>query len=266
MNATAQGGAIRYSHITEAPGVAASAEQIRMLETRYWLATRHLSGGSVLEVGCGTGIGLGILANSADTVFGLDLDDDNLEIARRTHAGVPKVSVQKGDAHSLPFQNATVTAVVCYEAIYYFKSVGAFFDECVRVLTRPGKLILCTVNPRWSGFSPSPYATRYLSPGELLKELEVRGFQARLYAAFEDQTVGAVDAVLRVIRRLAVRLHLIPQTMRGRGMLKKLFGATRPLPSKLVAPLRNLQPLVELDRHKIQGAPYKVFYVVAERR
>lgn len=51
--------------ITEAPSTGASTEQMSILYTRYNVARRYAAGRDVLEVACGAGVGLGLIAGIA---------------------------------------------------------------------------------------------------------------------------------------------------------------------------------------------------------
>lgn len=257
--------AVRYADITETPGVGASEEQFRMLVTRYGLAAQEAAGGRVLEVACGTGIGLGFLASNAIHVTGIDIDPTNVAIARRTYATDVSVTVDLGDAQNLSFDAQTFNCVVCFEAIYYFANLASFLAECWRVLKPGGRLVLCSVNPGWSGFNPGPYATRYWVPRDLTTELHKAGFTGRYYWAFSDVRSGEGGKVKAGIRGLAVRFHLIPRTMRGKVLLKRLFcGQIRPMPTRLESNLAGPETLRDLAPDAVSFAG-KVFYVVAVR-
>ena len=59
-----------YSSITESPGLKASKEQLARIWHRYRMAADYVQGKDVLEVGCGSGIGLGFLATYANCIVG----------------------------------------------------------------------------------------------------------------------------------------------------------------------------------------------------
>src|SRR5690349_1257819 len=96
-----------FHEITEQPGIGATTEQLRMLATRYRLARDHAGGGTVVEVACGTGIGLGLLAGAATTVIGGDIDERNLERARATYRDRPGIVIQAMNADRLPFASGS---------------------------------------------------------------------------------------------------------------------------------------------------------------
>lgn len=255
----------RFSQITETPGIGATREQLAMLATRYGLAARHAGTGPVLEVACGTGIGLGLLADAAGSAVGSDIDPDNVRIAMGTWSDDKRIQVVAGDAAQLTHPDGTFTAVVCFEALYYFPDLPRCLTEMVRVLRPGGKIVLCTVNPGWSGFNRSPFSREYPTPATLSPLLATLGCHVEVFGGFPDHPRGLVSRLIGTIRSVAVRFHLIPGSMRGKELLKKLFlGGTVPMPARLTPHIAPSEPLLPLG-NDTATAPVKVFYLVATR-
>jgi SAM-dependent methyltransferase len=250
-----------YVSVTELPGTGATREQLSMLYTRYRLAARHAAGRDVLEVACGPGIGLGYLARAARAVVGGDFDEAMLRQARG-HYG-PTMRLVRLDAHALPFASRAFDLVVLYEALYYLSAPERFLREVRRLLRPAGTLLLSTVNRLWDGFNPSPYTFRYFSAQELRLLLRAEGFAAELYAAFPARARGVREAMLATARRAAVSLHLIPPSMRGKTVLKRLvYGPLAELPAEAHDGMAPEAPLVRVDAED-GAAGFKVLYAVA---
>ena len=128
------------------------------------------------------------------------------------------------DAHALPFRSASFGAVLLYEALYYLVEPGRFVAEAGRVLSRPGCLVVSTVNREWSDFNPSPLSTRYFSGHELVSLLNERCFQTEIFGAFPVVQETAKERAVSALRRATIRLHLIPPTMKGKELLKRIGG------------------------------------------
>jgi hypothetical protein len=94
-------------------------------------------------------------------------------------------------------------------------------------------LIICSVNPSWTEFNPSPFSRRYFSAGELHALLERHGLRASLFGGFSERRSG-LGTLIAALRRIAVRFHLIPKTMKGKQLLKRIFmGRLHPLPAEV---------------------------------
>jgi ubiquinone/menaquinone biosynthesis C-methylase UbiE len=111
---------------------------------RYIYAIQFASGKRVLDLAAGEGYGSSLLAKTAQTVVGVDIDDrairhatekyasSNLRFVRGTIAGVPI-----HDDHSFDL-------VVCFEAIEHIEEHDRFLSEVKRLLTPEGLFIVST--------------------------------------------------------------------------------------------------------------------------
>ena len=235
-----------------------------MLVTRYVLARDHGTGKDVLEVACGSGIGLGVLARRARRVVGGDFTISLLKTARRQYGS--RIPLVRLDAQALPFGPSSFDVVLLYEAIYYLRCAERFLAEAQRVLRPEGVLIVCTVNREWVDFNPSPFSTRYYSASELSSLFEVSGFRCTILGAFPVGRARGIDALVSLIKRTAVALRLIPRTMKGKQILKRLFlGRLTPLPSELQdSPGISPEPLTAILEGQ-RADRFRVIYVVGSR-
>ncbi len=253
----------KYQKLTEAPGDKASAEQVERLHHRYGLAGRRAVGRRVLEVACGSGMGLAYLASLAREVVGCDIDQANLARARQTCQGLERVRLDWGDAQDLPYPDASFDLVLLYEAIYYLPDAARFVAEAHRVLRPDGELIIGTVNPQWPSFHPSPLATHYYSATELKGLLRPFFPSLQIVGAFPVDAGGAKGRVLDLVKRWAMALHLIPRTLDGRARIKRIFfGKLRELPSRPEPGALPWQEPMPLDPAAAQPG-FKILYAVA---
>lgn len=234
-----------------------------MLYTRYHLAASYSAGKEVLEVACGAGLGLGFLARDARHVVGGDIHGQNIHIARENYKDNARVKLYMFDAQRLPFADESFDTVILYEAIYYLPDPWKFVQEARRVLRPGGNLLICTANREWGGFNPSPCSVRYFCARELAEMLRQGGFRPRIFGGFPDNPESLLPRVVFAVRKTAVRLRLIPNTMKGKEWLKRLFyGRLAPLGGQVQEGMAPLAPLKELAGHR--GEPtLKVLYAVA---
>ena len=249
-----------YSIITEVPGVGASREQLLRLQQRYQVAAGFCSQKKVLEVACGAGNGLGYLAKNASLVVGGDYTDSLVRIARNHYRG--RLDVVQLDGHALPFGDASFDTIILFEALYYFQDPNQFVQECRRILARDGTLVICSVNNEWPEFNPSPHNTVYYSGPELCSLLNANGFQTELFGAFSTASNSLLGKAVSLLKRIAVTLHLIPRSMKGKELLKRIFfGRLVSLPAELGVPVEEIPqitPILASD----PTAEYKVLYAI----
>ncbi|HSP69629.1 MAG TPA: class I SAM-dependent methyltransferase, partial [Bryobacteraceae bacterium] len=219
----------------------------------------------VLEAGCGAGLGLPVLASAARSVQAGDVDVENLRAAGTACAGKSNIQLRWFAAEQLPFPPESFDLVLLFEAIYYLPDAPRFLQEAHRILRPGGSLLIVTVNPEWIGFNPSPFRIRYYSAAELQAALEQAGFAARVQGAFLE-TGGGASSAIRWSRRAAVALKLVPRTMRGKALLKRIFygGLTR-LPGRLPEASRRSPALEELDGSGAKLRRCRVLYATAQK-
>jgi 2-polyprenyl-3-methyl-5-hydroxy-6-metoxy-1,4-benzoquinol methylase len=117
----------------------------------YEWAARHAAGRAVLDAGCGLGYGLGILARTASTVSGQDLDP-RLASSR----------VHVGPLSELP--SKSVDVVVSIDVIEHIADDVGFVRELARLARE--HVILTT--PNWTaGRGAWPYHVREYTPAHL---------------------------------------------------------------------------------------------------
>jgi ubiquinone/menaquinone biosynthesis C-methylase UbiE len=101
-------------------------------------------GGTVLEIGVGTGGLLTELAARAGQVIGVDHSPAMLEEARRrlTAAGVGGIELRLGEMSHLPLPDTSVACVVANMVLHHAAEPSAVLAEIRRVLTPGGVLLL----------------------------------------------------------------------------------------------------------------------------
>lgn len=114
------------------------------------LAGGSLRGQSVLEIGCGRGVGTEVLLDrlGAARVTAFDLDDDMVDKARKRLSGRgDRVQLSQGDASSIEHPARSFDAIADFGIIHHVPDWQRAVAEVARVL-RPGGLLLFEEVPR----------------------------------------------------------------------------------------------------------------------
>jgi SAM-dependent methyltransferase len=223
-----------FVSVTEISGDDVTVEQVERLARRYYWAAEYCVDNDVLEVACGAGQGVGFLGGVSRSVVAGDYSERILRIAKDHYR--ERFGVSTFDAMALPFADRSFDTLLMFEALYYVSNVDLFFAECRRVLRPGGVLLISTANKDLYDFNPSPHSHRYLGVVELAGELSHAGFEVEFFGDSPIGTASSRQRLLRPIKALAARLGLIPKSMRGKKLLKKLvFGGLVPMPPEIAA-------------------------------
>jgi ubiquinone/menaquinone biosynthesis C-methylase UbiE len=104
--------------------------------TQYKFSSKHLQGLKVLDIACGTGYGSEILRLRGNTVLGVDINPDNIRIAK---TNFPEVSFQFGDAENLlDFQNESFDAINSIQTIEHLGHPKRAIKGFYRILKPKG--------------------------------------------------------------------------------------------------------------------------------
>lgn len=222
-----------YRDVTEIAGDDVTQEQVERLYHRYYWAGQYCKNKDILEVACGTGQGLGYIAKSAKTLQAGDYSQEILDLAKSYYSD--RIQLQKFDAQALPMTDLSLDVVILFEAIYYLPSAEKFVQECQRVLRTEGKVLIATANKDLYDFNPSPYSHQYYGVVELNELFHSYGFECNFFGYLPINQVSIWQKILRPVKRLAANLGLIPKTMKGKKLLKKIvFGQLVKMPAEII--------------------------------
>lgn len=219
----------QFVDVTELVGEEISREQLERLCHRYYWASQFCEGRDVLEVACGSGPGLRYLAAKARSIKAGDYSPEVLARAK-AHIG-NDIELRVFDAQDIPFPDKSFDVVILFEALYYIPSAERFVAEAWRILRPGGFLLIVNSNKDLYDFNPSPFSTVYHGVVELRRLIEAAGFKPSFFGYLAVDQVSFRQRILRPIKKIAVMLNLIPRTMAGKKLLKRLvFGRATQMP------------------------------------
>ena len=252
-----------YVDVTEIAGDPVSKEQIDRVANRYVWAAKFCSGKDVVEAACGTGPGLALLNNVSRSLEAGDVSEAILNRVRANYGD--QISLRQFDAQAMPFDDESKDVIVLFEAIYYLPSIEQFISECKRVLRPGGIVLLATANKDLPDFNASPHSYRYPGTVELYREFSIAGFDAELFGYLTVEGTSSWQRMLRPVKRAAIALNLMPKTMAGKRLLKRIvFGKPAIMPADITTVETEFEEPVSL-RADTPNTDYKVLYCLATR-
>jgi len=256
----------RFEDVTETPGIPVSREGAVMVYTRYWVASQLACGKRVLELGCASAQGFGLLGRQATLIVGGDV---SLGLLRNGHRHYRRrFPLVQLSAEQLPFRAAAFDLVLFFEASYYVPDMNAALAEIARVLCRDGRVLFVNANPERRDFIRSPHSVHYHTADELRRALNELGLSVTVEGAFPVDTATGrgrwsfLAPLVPTLRRALEVLGLVPKTLRARARLKRLlYGRLIDLPAELFEGFATVAPRVPVEAGPVRG--FKVLYVTA---
>jgi ArsR family transcriptional regulator len=111
------------------------------------LASLLAPGLVVADVGCGTGVFTGMLAQVADRVIGIDREPTMLDAAS-ARLGTPRnVELRLGNAERLPIEDDSVDLVILSLVLHHLENPSIALREAARVLRPGGRVLIVDMQP-----------------------------------------------------------------------------------------------------------------------
>ncbi len=238
-----------------------------MHSAAYSCAARLVGGKSVLDLGCNTGYGTNILADSAESVIGVDVAERAINHAREKY-GSKGIQFEVVDGVRIPFGDETFDVVTGFQLIEHLVEYDSFMAEVKRVLAPDGIVVFTTPNALLRldpGMKPwNQFHVREFNPEELETVLDGYFAEVEVLGLYASDEIYAIE-VNRVDRaRRMARADSSAGTIGSvRSKLRK--RAKSILPESMLSKLRNMElrrkntlSLREvMDNHGVQDFDYR---------
>lgn len=189
----------------------------------YEFATNYASTKRVLDCGAGEGYGSALLAEHATRVTGLDLDPEAVAWANQKYAVPGRLEFIASGAERLPFDDASLDLITCFQVLEHLPDAHAFLLEARRILAPGGILLLTTPNVLVAGERPNPHHVHDYRPDEL---------ESLLRAVFTSVEIRGVFGSERVAQYRASNDRLV-----GRLLRLDPLGMHRYIPKRILEPM-----------------------------
>lgn len=183
----------------------------------YEYASRFVTGGKILEVGCGSGYGIAQLAQQNSALyFAVDRQPETIHYARKFDQQ-RRIGFAVSDGCFLTFPDRTFDRVFCFQVLEHVQDQAKFVQELLRV-SRPGGMLMLTTPNRVTyaaenNYVPNPFHVHEFDLAELIeffmdfgRDLEIKGIRKspRLEQTEQAIAVSRNRPLARRIRRLGL--------------------------------------------------------------
>jgi ubiquinone/menaquinone biosynthesis C-methylase UbiE len=114
----------------------------------YTYIYKQVEGKKILEIGCGAGYGINLVATKADKIKTVDIDIDSLNYAKNNSNATNIEYIHKNVLKGLDFEDNSFDIIISFQVIEHFtrKEVSTYLNEMKRVLKPYGRIYITTPN------------------------------------------------------------------------------------------------------------------------
>jgi len=125
-------------------------------------------GGTIVDLGCGTGDLFPVLLQKADHVIGVERSSKMLEEARKTYGSDPEtVDIRVGELEHLPLRDGEADAAITNMVLHHLPEPRRALQEAYRIMKKNGTLLIVDLiqhedesmresfGDHWLGFQPN---------------------------------------------------------------------------------------------------------------
>jgi len=148
---------------------------------RYEFALQYIHNKKVLDIGCGTGYGVDLIASKASEVIGVDICEEAINYAKQ-QCKQKNIKFYVGNAENLDFlEDGQFDVIISFEVIEHIPDYLQYLKEVRRLLKADGILIISTPNKKYH----SPHSEKPVNPWHIT-EFWLDDFKALLKKYFDN--------------------------------------------------------------------------------
>lgn len=254
-----------FTEFTEVSGTFISKDQLYRMSQRYtWASSFINSTDKCLELCCGSGQGIRVLERHSDSLSVVDITPALTEQALLISASKTEVYTSEAISFLQTVEDNKFDKIILFEAIYYFENFKTLLNLVFDKLTPGGLLLISSPNPLLSTFNKSPHSFFYPSGIDSFTSTNLKFDSSKISvygASFPSSSIAS--KLLRFLKIIAVRYHLIPKTMTAKRFIKRVFtGKLVKMPSSLSFNPASLEEIRGMPGHSeiVQLMPQVLFF------
>ncbi len=150
---------------------------------RYLLARNYAAGKRVIDAACGAGMGAALLAEVAQSVLGLDLDEKLLDWAQ-AHFARPNVTYRLHNLHNPVEAAEPVDLITSFETLEHVREPGRCLGNLAACLRGDGVALVSVPNgtKELCEQADKPYHKRHFSAEELTELVKTHFERVELFS------------------------------------------------------------------------------------
>jgi SAM-dependent methyltransferase len=188
-----------------------------------------IEGGTLLDVGCGSGGALSTMRNKGWKVTGIDFDGDAIAVAKKKG-----LDARQGDIFSQAFPDETFDAILMSHVIEHVPNPIDVFRECRRILKKNGIIVALTPNAgslghnryarNWRGLE-TPHHLQLFNPHSLRILAQKSGFKKSTSFSSAQGTQYIIDQSKLLTHRKTMSIYdaLPPSLGKWHRLLKEMM-------------------------------------------
>ncbi len=230
-----------------------SLEELRIIAYRYFLISKYTKNKNLLDVGCGTGVGLNYLFDKkTKRITGIDLDIENIkECKNNTQKNHKKIRFIRGDVTHLNL-NETFDVICAMQVVQYI-GLEKFLKFSLEHIKKKGTIIFEIPNiARKDGFKKSNLGKFYYNSKEISKILKDNGVNFEIYGSFKINSISTKNNFRSLVSKAIAKL---PFGITVLHWLRKNILKKQKLVNITTDTIKNLN-VTEISKQKIK--PYKI--------
>jgi 2-polyprenyl-3-methyl-5-hydroxy-6-metoxy-1,4-benzoquinol methylase len=144
----------------------------------------------VLDVGCGLAYGTALMAGSAESITGLDYDQETIDENISRYQGIKNLNFQRAIIPPLPFADNSYDVITAFQFIEHIAPRKEFMKECLRVLKPGGSLLVTTPNVKKS-LARNPFHVHEYTFDEMKSEVSSLTGKFKLHGLNGNEIVNS---------------------------------------------------------------------------